>query len=156
MPPGIETIGQLPNPDPVSGNDGLCTGGNTSPHFLHGGELPSFSAVHDQEYSPRVRDGCRTEIWPDFRCESKARLGGGDWNLTVPEQILPTCHGVHIGNAEEIFPGTPVFPEKYGEYVMDLRVHTPAARQRNFAGALNRVFRLRTSPRSFRRSVWRA
>ena len=40
--------------------------------------MPSFSAAHDQEYAPRFsRDGCRTEIRPDRRCESKARLGGG-------------------------------------------------------------------------------
>ncbi len=64
-----------------------------------------------------MQDGCRTEIWPDLRCESKARLGGEETGTCeAPEQILPACHGVHTGNAEENFSGTPVFPEKYGEY----------------------------------------
>lgn len=58
------------------------------------------------------------KIWPDLRCESEARQGGGgDWSLAAPEQIFAgmpwrayrQCGGET--SREHLF-----FPESYGEY----------------------------------------
>ena len=101
-----------------------------------------------------ARDGCRTEILPDLRCEPNVRPGGGgDWSLAAPEQILPTCHGVHAGNAEENFSGHLFFPKSMANVLTNRNVRTPAARQKFCRNT--RVVRHGTSPRSSRRSLWR-
>ncbi len=41
-------------PDPMSEyGQSLPSRGICVRYFLHGGDMPSFSAVHDQEYAPR-------------------------------------------------------------------------------------------------------
>lgn len=114
--------------------------------------IPPLSAVLDQEYAPRNRGMdagqkfCRT-----FAVSRKpGRGGGGDWNLAAPEQILPTCHGVHAGNAEENFSGHLFSPKSMANMLTNKNVRAPAARQKFCRNT--RVIRHGTSPRSSRRS----
>ena len=69
-------------------------------------------------------DGVDAEqkIWPDLRCESKARQGGEEPGaLRLQSKFLPACHGVHTGNAEEKLPGITCFSRKaMANRMMDL------------------------------------
>ena len=63
------------------------------------------------------------KIWPDLRCESKARQGGGEETgaLRLQSKFLPACHGVHTGNAEEKLSGITCFSRKaMANRMMDL------------------------------------
>ena len=53
--------------------------GNMCPLFLFGEDMPSFSAVHDQELRAPARKGRmqNRNIRPDARCESGVRPRGG-------------------------------------------------------------------------------
>jgi len=54
--------------------------------------MPSFSAAHDQEYTPRHekagwmqdRNSAGFPLW----IENPAGGGGGDWEFALPEQIF--------------------------------------------------------------------
>lgn len=93
------------------------------------------------------------KIWPDLRCESEARQGGEETGALRPQsKFLPACHGVHTGNAEEKLPGSTCFSRKaMANMMMDLLVHAPAARQRNFAGTSRHHVPAQAPPRRRRR-----
>ena len=118
-----------------------------------------FSAGHDQEYAPRHTTGARQDknILPDCRCESAVRLRGEETGtLRFQSKFCRHAMACIPAMRRRTFREHLFFPKSMANMMMDLHVHAPAARQRNFAGAPRHVLRLRTSPRSSRRSLWRA
>lgn len=107
--------------------------------------MPSFSAVHDQEYSPRP---CGVDAGQKFGRTSAVsqrpgKGGGGDWNLWGSRaNSCRHAHDVHTGNAEEKPFGNTCFSRKaMANMKTDLHVRAPAAGQRNSAGASRHILR---------------
>lgn len=107
--------------------------------------MPSFSAVHDQELRAPARKGRmqNRNIRPDARCESGVRPRGGEETEAQGFRANFCRYAVlmHTGNAEETFREYLYVPKSMANMMMDLQVHAPAARQRNFAGTSRHMFR---------------
>ena len=87
--------------------------------------------------TPSMRGGCRTEIRPDFCCESEARQGGEETGTCeAPEQIFAGMpwHAYRQCGGEAL--REYLFSRKaMANMKTDLHVRAPAAGQRNSAGA---------------------
>ena len=106
--------------------------------FLHGGDMPSFSAVHDQEYSPRP---CGVDAGQKFGrtsavSQKPGRGGEETGTCEAPEQIFAGMpwHAYRQCGGEAL--REYLFSRKaMANMKTDLHVRAPAAGQRNSAGA---------------------
>ena len=127
----------------------------SSRFFARGGEHTApLRRARPGVRTPHARDGCRTEILPDLRCEPNVRPGGG-------RRLEPCGPRANFADMSwracrqcggELF-GAPVFPEKYGECV-DEQKRSYSCRTAEILPEHPRGPH-GTSPRSSRRSLWR-
>lgn len=97
----------------------LCPGVDMSSLFARRRYAVFLRRARPGVLTPSMRGGCRTEIRPDFCCESEARQGGEETGTCeAPEQIFAgmpwraayrQCGGET--SREHLF-----FPKSYGEY----------------------------------------